>query len=198
VLKFATIDHQVGSAVAAVWLTYRTGLEVSHGNAVVIDVEADTSARTKIRSLTRDAIVLSTDGTSLDDFPIDGTPLTVSDLGELVAETERAQFDIIEAIKEYKRRTRSASLVEPAFAAGPVFDPRSYDEAEVPVRALATADYVKRAWSAWLRTDEERRRRTTHPRSGETPWMMPDALNSPTIPDFPDAFRARLVVQSNT
>jgi len=198
VLKFATIDHQAGSAVAAIWLTYRTGLEVSHGNAVVIEVDSDTSARTKIRSLTRGAIVLATDGTTLDDFPIDGSPLTVSDLGELVTETERAQFDITDAIKEYKRKTRSPSLVEPAFAARPGFEPRNYDRAEVPVRALATADYVKRAWYAWLRTDEERRRRTTHPRSGGTPWMMPKALNSPTILDLPDDFRARLVVQSDT
>jgi hypothetical protein len=57
-----------------------------------------------------------------------------------------------------------------------------------PYRALNAANYVRDAWSAWLLTDEQRMRRTINPRTGTTPWIMPDELGSPTLAEFPPEF----------
>lgn len=194
--KIATIDRQPGSEIVAVWLTYRTDLNADHGNAVVIDTANDPDAMEKVRSLTRSAAVLITDGTVLDGLPIEGEPLTVSDITALLTEVEATERSILDAITAYKKRTRSSSLIEPTFPSAPSVDRLKPERDDAPARALATADYMRRVWSVWLRTDEERRRRTIQPRTGQTPWIMPDSMNAPTVSDFPTGFASHLHQQA--
>jgi len=194
---FVTIDRQPGSDHIAVWVTSRNeATKATHVNAVVIYMANDPRALEKVRSLTRSAAVLVTDGSDIEGLPVEGPPLTVSDVEFLVTEMERTQTAILDAITDYKRRTRSKNLVEPVFPTSPTPDDFR-PEADTPqARALATANYLSRAWSRWLQTDEERRRRTAHPRTGKTPWIMPEAMNSPDLVPFPDAFADRLHAQA--
>lgn len=188
----ATIDRQPNAEQIAVWITNRDGTKATNTNAVVIDVNSDPSVVERVHSLTRCCAVLATDGSTLDGLPLEGEPLTVSDVSALLDEVEKHQQRIIDAIEDYKRRTRSTSLVEPTFPARPHrehFMPTADTAAQ---RALTTANYVGRAWSAWLTTDEERRRRTVQPKTGNTPWIMPEDMNAATVPHFPDEFAARL------
>ncbi len=194
---FVTIDRQPGSDHIAFWVTSRTeATKATHVNAVVIDMANDPRAQEKVRSLTRSAAVLVTDGSDIEGLPVEGPPLTVADVEFLVTEMKRTQEAITDAIIDYKRRTRSKNLVEPVFPPSPTPDDFR-PEADTPqARALATANFLSRAWSRWLQTDEERRRRTAHPRTGKTPWIMPEAMNSPGPEPFPDAFADRLHAQA--
>lgn len=155
-----------------------------------------THAVEKVRSLTRCCAVLATDGTTLDGLPIDGEPLSVADVAVLLDEVEAQQARILEAIIDYKRRTRSKALIEPTFPARPAHEDVTPSEDTASQRAFTTANLVGRAWSTWLKTDEERRRRTVQPKTGKTPWIMPEEMNSAAVPDFPEQFAARLHEQS--
>jgi hypothetical protein len=188
----AVIDSQAGAAQIAVWITSRREAQARSTNAVVIDAEGDPEAAEKIRSLTRCCAVLVTDGTTLDGLPIEGEPLSVADVAALLDEVEAHQTRILEAITNYKRRTRSRALIEPTFPARPASEDFTTSEDSASQRAFTTAKLVGRAWGAWLKTDEERRRRTQQPRTGKTPWIMPEEMNSRTAPDFPELFAARL------
>lgn len=188
----AVIDRRVDATHVAVWITSRNGAQAGHANAVVIDAEADRDAVEKVRSLTRCCAVLATDGTKLDGLPIDGDPLGLADLAVLLDEVEAQQARILTAIADYKRRTRSKALIEPTFPARPAHEDFTPREDTASQRAFATANYVRAAWNMWLRTDEERRRRTEQPKTGKTPWIMPEDMNSATVPDFPEKFAARL------
>lgn len=59
-------------------------------------------------------------------------------------------------------------------------------------------DAIEKVRSHWLRTDEERRRRTVRPRTGESPWIMPEELNQAEVAEFPPAFAARVRSQPLT
>jgi hypothetical protein len=192
----AVIDRQAGAAQIAVWITSRDGALASSANAVVIDAKGDPDAVEKVRSLTRCCAVLATDGTTLDGLPIDGEPLSVADVAVLLDEVEAQQARILEAIIDYKRRTRSKALIEPTFPACPAHEDVTPSEDTASQRAFTTANLVGRAWSTWLKTDEERRRRTVQPKTGKTPWIMPEEMNSAAVPDFPEQFAARLLEQS--
>jgi hypothetical protein len=187
-----TIDRQPGSGTIAVWITGRADITASHTNAVVIDVTTDPDAMEKVRSLSRCCVVLSTEGTKLDGLPIDGDPLTRADVSDLLTEAEESQRRILDAITAYKRRTRSNSLVEPTFPPSPSLNQFKPETDEPSARAFATANYVRSAWTVWLSTDEERRRRTVQPRTGTSPWIMPEEMNGSTVPDFPARFASRL------
>lgn len=192
----ATLDRQPGSDTIAVWVTSASeGTQGRHFNAVVIDAANDPEAKKKVRSLTRCCAVLVTDGSVLDGLPIEGAPLTDADIADLVGETETHQDAILEAIADYKLRTRSVSIVPPTFPASPHAADYAPAEDTANGRAFATANFLVKAWTAWLMTDEERRRRTTRPKSGETPWIMPDSMNSPHISVFPESFAARVFQQ---
>ena len=190
----AVIDRQAGAADIAVWITSRDGAQARNVNAVVVRADDPDAAR-KVRSLTRCCAVLATDGTILDDLPVEGEPLRVADLDKLLDEVEAQQDRILGAITDHKRRTRSKALTEPTFPARPAPEHFLPKEDIASQRALATANFLGRAWNTWLKTDEERRRRTEQPKTGKTPWIMPDDMNSATVPDFPQEFAARLVVQ---
>ena len=181
----ATIDRQPGSDTVTIWLTKRTELlRADHTNAVAIDLGADVALE-KVRSLTRGCAVLLTEGSNLEGLPIQGEPLTVADIDRLVAATEAHQQSILDAVSAYRRRTRSSSVKLPVFPPSPAagdFPPSDDNPAQ---RALSAANYAARAWSGWLKADEERRRRSARPRTGETPWMMPAHLSDLEVTAIP-------------
>lgn len=188
----ATIDRQLGSDTIVVWVTNRSSGEVKHTNAVEVDAADDAvDAVEAVRSLTRCCAVLVTGGSVLDGLPVEGDPLTTADIDAMVAATEEHQRAILQAVRDYKIRSGAKSLVSPNFApSARAADFRPADDTAVE-RAFTTANYLSRAWSRWLTTDEERRRRTARPKTGETPWVMPDELNAPEVAVFPAAFAAR-------
>jgi hypothetical protein len=191
----AIIDWQPGAQTAAVWVTRRRGLEVGHVNAVDVDFTTETDAEETIHTLTRCSGVLLTQGSTLPSNFIDGAPLSVDDLSDLVVETEALQTAVLEAIAQYKRRTRTTAMTDPIFEAAPEANAFLGDDSDAAARAFGTANYLQRLWAQWLRTDEERRKRTVQPRTGVTPWVMPAELNADTVADFPSRFADRVVIQ---
>jgi hypothetical protein len=192
----ATIDRQSGSDTIAVWITSREALQAQNGNAVVIDAARDPQAVEKVRSLTRCCAVLVTDGSVLDGLPVQGDPLTLADVSALVESTKEHQQAILEAIAEFKRGGGSKGHKEPTFPEVPHADDFVPSEDTPSHRAFMTANYIGKAWTAWLKTDEERRRRTARPKTGDTPWMMPVEMNSPKVAVFPPAFAAKVHEQA--
>lgn len=186
-LGFAIVDRQSNSAATAVWLTSREGARVNHTNAVVIP-HSDERHDAKVRALTLDrAAVLTIDTVSPAKF---ACPLTVGDFDGLIDETAVHQQRISQAIAEYKARMRNKTLVLPDFPATPRLNAAERDEPAL--RALSVANYVASVWRAWLATDEQRVRRTTDPRSGARPWIMPEELGQPHLAVFPPKFAARM------
>jgi hypothetical protein len=189
----ATVDRQPGGDRIAVWVTTARDARAWHVNAVEIEAADDeTEVHEAVSSLTRCSAVLVTEGTTLDGLPVDGTPLTVSDVEDLVTATEALQDAIVQAITDFKRSTRSTSAKLPTFPGSPKAADFLPDEDTASGRAFATANFLAKAWSLWLATDEERRRRTVRPRTGETPWIMPPSMTSAQIALFPESFAARV------
>ncbi|GAB4002721.1 hypothetical protein GCM10028772_04380 [Nocardioides ultimimeridianus] len=187
----ATIDRQPGGHQIAVWVTSSLAQpSASHVNAVVMEAEA-ADTHEKVRSLTRSCVVLATDGSTLDGLPVEGAVLHTSDLDHLLDETAVQQNRIVDAIRSYR-----GSLVVPTFPDRP--EPRDFQPTEdtASARAFAAASYLRAAWHAWLKTEDERVRRTIQPRTGKTPWIMPEDMNSPVVATFPEAFAARLTEQA--
>lgn len=192
----AVIDRQPGASTIAVWVVSRgLGVEVSNVNAVVIDTEADPDATSKVHSLTRCCAVLVTDGSTLDGLPIDGEPLRVADLNAMLSETAEHQARITDAVRAYKRDTGSANLTEPNFAPQSSQDQFTPSDDSPAQRSFALANFAGRVWASWLKTDEERRRRTVQPKTNITPWIMPLDMNGQTTPDFPPRFTSRVIEQ---
>lgn len=193
----AIVDSQPDAEEIAVWNTSRDGARATNVNAVVIDPNNDPDAIAKLLSLVHRCAVLKTEGTTLDGLPIEGEALDVAGVAALLDEVEAQQSRILNVIADYKRATRSRTLVEPTFPARPAPEDFAAAEDTPSLRALATANYFGRSWTTWLETDEERRRRTVQPATGTTPWIMPESMNGATVPDFPEAFAGRLYVQGN-
>ena len=183
-LGFAIVDNQPAANATAVWLTcHLDGSQVSHTNAVVI-MHDDERHDAKVRALTRDRAVVLTNGTK-PPIPFDHA-LNVEAFDGLIDETSAHQRLIADAVAAYAARTKSPNLVMPEFSSAPNF---TIDDRDEPAyRALSVANYVAQVWSAWLATEMQRVRRTTDPRTGKTPWIMPDALGSPLLADFPPKF----------
>lgn len=189
----ATIDRQPANDEIVVWVTSRVeGLRALNTNAVRSDAAEDLLAMDKVRWLTQDCVVLLTEGSTLDGLPVEGLCLTLDDVEGLVSETEVRQRAIVSSVRDYKRRTNSGSLKEPTFTASPHASDFPPPDTTAVQRTLAAANFVSRAWTVWLETEEERRRRTVSPRTGVSPWMMPDELNSPHIAPLPPLLSARL------
>lgn len=191
----AVVDYQPNAGQLAVWIAARDGNQATNVNAVVIDMQDDPEATTKVHSLVHRCVVVGTEGTTLDGLPIEGNALGVADVSALLDEVEAQQSRILDAIADHKRRTRSTSLVEPTFPTRPAADDFVPVEDTASQRALSMANYFGRSWSAWLKTDEERRRRTVQPATGTTPWIMPESMNAATVSDFPEGFAGRLHIQ---
>ena len=186
-LGFAAVDRR--SETVAIWLVSRTDpTEASSTNAVVVGL-TDEHALKKVHSLTRERVVIATPGSDLTGLPIsDGHPTAL--LEEFIDATRTHQRAIVEAVRSYAASRRGQKLVEPTFPAEPQL-PESWP-ATCQDRALELAGLVGRAWTNWLVSDSERLRRTTQPRTGRTPWIMPGELNQPELLALPPALAERL------
>jgi hypothetical protein len=197
--SFAVIDNQPGSSAIATWVVAR--LEpflVQNTNAVLVDTQTDVDALVKVRLLTRSRIVMLTEGSTPEGLPLDGAALSIVELGVLIAETERLQEQIIEAIEAYAWRPSlktgappksRRNIVPPRFPPGPTtVGLRSHEDSPVG-RALATANLLRAAWSTWLETEEERRRRCAT--TDGIIWMLPDDLREACTRAFPPALAER-------
>ena len=191
-LGFAVIDNQPGDDNIAVWVVGQVAPQrAGNVNAVTIDRHGDPDAAEKVRSLTRTQTVVLTAGSTLESLPVDGGALTVDDIEELVRETEEFQGRITEAVQTYARKARSKTITPPVFEASPKRADFLPDADTATQRAFQTANFLNRAWTAWLHTDEQRRRRAVRPKTNETPWMMPDDMGSPLLATLPPGFAAR-------
>lgn len=195
-LGFAVIDNQPGDDNIAVWVVGQvTPQRAGNVNAVTIDRHRDPEAAEKVRSLTRTRAVVLTAGSTLESLPVDGEALAVDDIEDLVCETEEFQGRITEAVQTYARKTRSKTIAPPVFEPSPKRADFVPGPDTATQRAFQTANFLNRAWTAWLHTDEQRRRRTVRPKTNETPWMMPDDMGSPTLATLPPGFAARATAQ---
>lgn len=193
--RFVTIDRQGEGEEIALWTTTLTSpTGASHTNAHVFDLRDGDSLR-KIRAVTAHCPVLITPHTTLDDLPPTGPILTIKHIEELVEFTEVQRSAVLAAVDDYKRRTRSKNIVAPEFAKAPRATDYLPASDEPGKRALALANFLAAAWNAWLTTEEQRLRRTVRPKTGETPWMMPDHLNSPVLAWFPPELSQLLEVE---
>lgn len=183
-LGFAIVDRQPTAAATAVWLTTHVGgTTVQHTNAVVIDLDDDEYG-TKIYALTADRIVVLTEGSVADG--LFEQALGVDAFDELIAETAARRLLIEQAVTNYMAKSKNKNLVIPNFPAPPMLAAET--RAEPQRRALATANYVAAVWSGWFATEEQRLRRTTDPRKGDAPWIMPEDLAAPEVSQFPPTF----------
>ncbi|MDO5067997.1 MAG: hypothetical protein Q4D96_12020 [Propionibacteriaceae bacterium] len=182
-LGFAALDHHPGGPVA-VWLVSRTEpAEASSTNAVVIETD-DPELQRKVHGLTRDRVVVLTPGSSAEGLPIDGAH-EVDLLARLTDATRTHQEAIIAAIRAHAASRKGQKLVEPTFPATPEV-PAEWPQSP-ELRALQLARWLGRVWTTWLVGDGERLRRTTQPRTGITPWIMPPELNQPDLLELPPA-----------
>lgn len=183
-LGFAIVDRQPTANATAVWLTcHLEGSRVNHTNAVVIPHD-DERHDARVWNLTADRAVVLTNGT---------TPplafehaLSVEAFDGFIDETSAHQRLIADAVADYAARTKNRNLVTPEFPRSPKLSIDERDEPEF--RALSVANYVAKVWSQWLATDEQRVRRAINPRTGTTPWIMPDELGNPLLAEFPPKF----------
>jgi hypothetical protein len=176
-------------------LTSRVGVDrAEHTNAVVLDrIHSDT--RTKIHALVADRSVVLTDGSVKKGTDLKASPLAIEAVDEMVEETLTLQKRIEDAVEDYASTTSNRSLVQPAFPPVPNrqdFQPTTDTASQ---RALQTADYLARAWTFWLDTDEQRRRRSIQPRTNKSPWIMPEDMSSPDVAMFPPNFSINVRVQ---
>lgn len=184
-LGFAIVDAQPLANATAVWLTCRLeGSQVSHTNAVVIQHD-EQRHDSKVWDLIADRAVVLTTG-AVPPIPF-AHSITLEVFDTLLDETVANQERITDAVAAYAKRTKNKNLIAPTFAG---YRPQlKLDDRDEPgYRALAAANYVRDAWTAWLATDEQRVRRTMNPRTGKPPWIMPDDLGDPTLADFPPEF----------
>lgn len=189
------VDHRPGTDAVAIWLVVREELRAVKTNAVVIDLAGDPEATDKVRWLTGGSPIALTDGSHVGGLSVDDNILAVNDFHGLIDETLAHQREISAAVEAYRRRIRSRTISEPDFPPTPTPESLVREADTAPLRTLAAANFVQAAWTAWLRSDEERRRRTVNPRTQTSPWMMPEELGSPLVPDFPPGFAARLRVR---
>lgn len=185
-LGFAIIDRQSAADTTAVWVTSRTDTFVRNTNAAVI-AHDDPDYDTKVRSLTADRCVVLTHGT--EPMPRFANAVQIDVFDELLELTAAHQARIRQAIADYSVRKR-AKLVAPRFP--PVPEPAIASSDEPRFRALIAADNIGAVWTAWLNTEEQRVRRTASPKTGESPWIMPHDLNSPTVEVLPEEFADRV------
>lgn len=179
---FAVIDNQPGSDVIAVWLTSRiTSARAEHTNAVTLNVKNDPDAYGKVHSLTRLRAVVLTEGSTAKYLPVSGDVLKVADLDALLTETSEQQALIAEAVD-----TRKGNLVQPEFPPAPEYSNFKPAEDTASQRAFQTANFLAHAWTAWLATDEQRRRRSAR---------MPESMRSTEVAEFPPSFGQRIHAQ---
>lgn len=187
-LGFAVVDRQPSAGETAIWLTTHVGgTTVQHTNAVVISHDDDRYEK-KVHALTAGRAVVLTEGTTAG--KLFRHAVTASYLDDLVSETAARRQLVEKAITEYAARTKNKNLVVPDYPSPPT--PPTEKPAEPQLRCLACANYVATVWSGWLLTEEQRLRRTTDPRTGKAPWIMPEELANPDVAELPPAFSEQL------
>lgn len=182
-LGFAVIDRRPSAMETAIWLTSRVAeARVNHTNAVIID-HGDEDYAKKVRSLVADrVIVLTADSVVPMEF---AHPVSLSVFADLIAETIAYQQRIGEAIAAARNSKRK--FTDPDF-------PRQVPSLEAAEpddpahRALATANYIADCWEFWLRTDQQRVRRTVNAKTGEPPGIMPPGLDDLELTELPPRF----------
>lgn len=187
-LGFAIVDWQPSAKAVAIWLTTHVGgTAVQHTNAVVIDRD-DERFDEKIHALTADRAVILTGGSNADGRFQHAVGVEILD--DLIAETATRQQLIQKAVTDYMAKTKNKNLVVPDFRSPPTRPVGT--PPELQLRALAAANYVADVWSGWLATEEQRTRRAADPRTGSSPWIMPEGLAAPEVSVFPDQFGERV------
>lgn len=186
-LGFAIVDRQPAADTTAVWLTSRTDTTIVRNTNAVVIPHDDPDYDSKVQWLIKGRSVVLTEGTTPQ--PCFENAVEVDFFDGLVKLTIAYQERICQAVDDYSRRQRS-KLVVPVFQPVPQLAAAAQDEPRF--RALAVANYVGNVWTAWLFTEEQRLRRTVNPRTGETPWIMPEDLNNPAIAIFPAEFSDRV------
>lgn len=186
-LGFVVIDAQEPSDQVAVWLTSLVeSHRADHVNAVVVERD-DHRLLDQMQALAADRAVLTTDGTVLGGLQLKVDPLTSASLTVLLDETLEHRMRITAAVASYGRE-HGTKPVPPRFYGGDRLADVPLSEESAAGRALRTATILARAWTAWLQSDEQRRRRTVRPQDGGTPWMMPEELNSSKVAPLPARF----------
>lgn len=186
-LGFAVLDRRPASETTAVWSVSRSGDNLVRNTNAVVLRQDDPEFGAKIHALTADRSVVLTDGSEAPIAFAHAVGIEVFD--DLVRRTASLQERIGAAVAEYAGRKR-VSLVAPRFLPVPALAAPVEDEPRY--RALAAADYIGLVWAAWLFTEDQRARRTVSPRTQETPWIMPDELNSPVVAALPAEFADRV------
>lgn len=204
IYRFITVDRQVRSDTAAIWTTSCFDDAPRHVNAVVISLADDVDAMWKVRTLTRHAVVIATEGSDLSDLPLDHDPHNIHDVLPLVDVTKNHQARVTAAVEAFairpdpktgKTSGTPRKIMMPRFRESP--DPARFTPVEnTPQhRALATESYVRDIWEYWIDADEQRRRRTRS-LQGTSPWMMPPELSSTSIEYLPEGFWGELRTES--
>lgn len=201
---FVTIDCQPGSGLMALWTTSCIESVPAHVNAVVIDQQEDPDVLWKVRTLTRDAAVVMTDGSDPSGLPLDETPHGIEAIAALADHALALQRRILDAVEAFAKRPSAKTgappnsprkIVYPDFEPVPEMGQFAPTSTTTQHRALAAANYVRALWSYWIATDEQRRRRTRSPK-GVSPWMMPADLGGPGLELLPVGFLAELRIES--
>ena len=181
-LGFAALDRR--SPTVALWLVSHVETsEADSTNSVVLDLSQPEAAR-KAHALTRDRVVVLTPGSDASGLCL-STPQPVTLVDDLIAATRDHQRAIVAAVRSYAAGRRGQKLVEPTFPTDAAA-PENWPEAP-ELRALELARWLSRAWTNWLVSDGERLRRTIQPRTGRTPWVMPEELNQAGLLPLPPA-----------
>ncbi len=185
-LGFAVLDRR--REIAAVWLVSRTDAAAADStNAVVLDLTQPDSLA-QLHALTRDRIVVATPETVVADLPLT-RPHEITLVAEFIAATQEHQQAIIKAVNDYTA-SRKSKLTAPTFPSNAEL-PTEWAESPEH-RALALAQVIARAWTVWLISDGERLRRTSQPRTGVSPWIMPTELNQAELVALPLSMAADL------
>lgn len=185
---FAVIDNRQDNDKVAVWIVSKQPpAGAGNTNAVVMD-RTDSKVQGAVRSLTRSGAILVTEGSSLDGLPVDGRALTMTDVSDLIEETSKVREHILDLVRYLRRKP-------PTFVPMPSLDHIQPAEDTPTQRALQTANFLARVWTAWLDTDQQRRRYAADPKTKDF-GRLPDDLSGPQALDFPPGFAHRVVAES--
>lgn len=185
---FAVVDLQPEDAQIAVWIVSKSPpAAAGNSNAVVLGRD-DPALQAAVRSLTRLHAVVITEGSIVDGLPVDGDHLTVNDVQDLLYETRYVREQAL-GVARYLRRK------PPAFVPLPNPDFFRVSEDTPAQRALQAANFLGRAWSAWLDTDQHRRRYCANARVAGAGVLSPD-LDAPEPMLFPPGFQRRVIAQA--
>lgn len=170
-LGFAVVDWQEESGSAAVWLVSPTqGKGAGNTNAVVLDMRDEDEPMRRLRNLTGDRVVVLTDGSQA---PGLDRPITTG-------------RDLVQRLSAEVRSDRPLAWFTSRRLTPPTGELTPPSEQSPAPRALALANDLVKAWSCWLRIEEENVRRTVPGPAGPAPDMSVIAYGMPGFRMVPD------------